>query len=397
MKAKILTLKVAGLIACFLVLMACDGDPDTVPLDKITPTEDYSNMILDVSQVVKMVIKGSPANASEKLSWFTTNADVLAVLSNENGRVAGIKGLSPGVAAITVKTEKGNLVKSYAVEVLHKLNRLDLKQTSLSKDGTQIKYEVLFNQDQNPDDNIPTVPSTYKEIIWKSSNESVAKVDKNGVVTVVKAGASGAAVFVTITAWSTEYGIISEGDLKDPSVNLVSTAHDRIVLGEPAKFSPIIIPKYCELEAGGAYNADAVSTTGGTTNINYTGAAPAGNYSLELDESVTISRGSTFKLSVTNSNGWSRSLVWVDWNLDGDFTDPGEALKPLSKQELYSGDDPIAYETDIVVPAGAVLGNVKMRILTGDAWTYADAKIPDEPCGDLPNSGVKDFNIKIVE
>ena len=397
MKVKILTLKLTRMMACFLLLTACGGDPDTVPLAKITPTKDYSNMILDVSQVVKMVIKGSPGNASEKLSWFTTNADVLAVLSNENGRVAGIKGLSPGVAAITVRTEKGNLVKSYAVEVLHKLNRLDLKQASLSRDGTQIKYEVLFNQDQNPDDNIATVPSTYKEVIWKSSNESVAKVDKHGVVRAVKAGASGSAVFVTITAWSTEYGIISESDLKNPSVNLVSTAHDRIVLGEPAKFSPIIIPKYCKVAPGGAYNADAVSTTGGTTNINYTGAAPAGNYSLEIDESVTISKGGIFKLSVTNSNGWSRSLVWVDWNLDGDFTDPGEALGPLSKEKFSSGNDPIDYEIEVKVPAEAVLGDVKMRVLTGDAWTYEDAKIPKEPCGALRHSGVKDFNIKIVE
>ena len=180
-------------------------------------------------------------------------------------------------------------------------------------------------------------------------------------------------------------------------MNFVSTAHDRIVLGEPAKFSPIIIPKYCKVAPGGAYNADAVSTTGGTNNINYTGAAPAGNYSLEIDESVTISKGGTFKLSVTNSNGWSRSLVWVDWNLDGDFTDPGEALEPLSKEKFSSGNDPIAYEIDVKVPAGAVLGDVKMRILTGDAWTYEDAKIPKEPCGALRHSGVKDFNIKIVE
>ena len=40
MKAKILTLKVTRVMACFLLLMACGGDPDTVPLDKITPTKD---------------------------------------------------------------------------------------------------------------------------------------------------------------------------------------------------------------------------------------------------------------------------------------------------------------------------------------------------------------------
>lgn len=153
---------------------------------------------------------------------------------------------------------------------------------------------------------------------------------------------------------------------------------------------------YCSVSGTGAYNADAVTTTGGDTNIDYTGAQPSGNYEFYTSGILGVQSGGSFNLSVTNSNGWSRSLVWIDWNADGDFNDDGEILSPLSIEAFYSGDDAIAYNIDVDVPAGLTSGIVRMRILTGDAWSYDNASIPASPCAELGNSTTKDFSIKIL-
>ncbi len=153
---------------------------------------------------------------------------------------------------------------------------------------------------------------------------------------------------------------------------------------------------YCTVSGTGAYNSDAVTTTGGDTNINYSGGQPSGNYEFYTEETLSIQSGGSFDLTVINSNGWSRSIAWIDWNADGDFDDDEEMQVPLSPEELYSGDDAISYTITVNVPAGLPVGVVRMRILTGDAWSYNDALMPASPCGELANSTTKDFNIKVL-
>lgn len=158
---------------------------------------------------------------------------------------------------------------------------------------------------------------------------------------------------------------------------------------------------YCDVTGTGNYNASLVSTTGGnTTNILYGADASTDNYVLS-SQKIDITQGETFILSVTNSNGWSRSIVWIDWNRDGDFVDSGERLTPLSLEKTTAGTTP-TYSLDIVIPNDAVVGMIKMRIVTGDAWTYEDSAIPTTPCGipipdgTLENAAIKDFRLEIV-
>lgn len=157
---------------------------------------------------------------------------------------------------------------------------------------------------------------------------------------------------------------------------------------------------YCDVTGTGNYNASLVSTTGGnTTNILYGADASTDNYVLS-SQKIDITQGETFSLSVTNSNGWSRSIVWIDWNRDGDFVDSGERLTPLSLEKTTAGTTP-TYSLDVVIPNDAVVGMIKMRIVTGDAWTYEDSAIPTTPCGipipdgTLENAAIMDFRLEI--
>ncbi|MEC3905529.1 glycoside hydrolase domain-containing protein [Tamlana sp. 2201CG12-4] len=161
-----------------------------------------------------------------------------------------------------------------------------------------------------------------------------------------------------------------------------------------------ILDSYCSITGSGDYNANTVITTNGHINIHYSGVNGVDNYSLS-EEKIAISQSGTFDLSVTNSNGWSRSIVWIDWNGDDDFDDLGERLTPLSPEKVVEGTTP-TYTLSVTVPDDATLGIHKMRIVTGDAWTYEDLAIPDTPCGILTphgtfeNASIKDFSIEIL-
>ncbi|MDO5980953.1 glycoside hydrolase domain-containing protein [Flavivirga spongiicola] len=161
-------------------------------------------------------------------------------------------------------------------------------------------------------------------------------------------------------------------------------------------FNLELLDPHCVVTGTGDYNVASVVTTGGTKNINYTGGAGSNNYTA-VDEKLKIGKGDTFNLSVSNGNGWSRSIVWVDWNADNDFADAGERLTPLSPEKV--SDATVTYDMDITVPSNAITGAFKMRIVSGDAWTYENAAIPSIPCGiptpdsTLENSAIKDFII----
>ncbi len=163
-----------------------------------------------------------------------------------------------------------------------------------------------------------------------------------------------------------------------------------------ADFNLEVLDPYCAVAGTGSYNVASVVTTGGTNNINHTGGAGVNNYA-SINQSLKISKGATFNLSVSNGNGWSRSIVWVDWNGDNDFADAGERLTPLSLEKV--SDAVVTYAMDVTVPVSAITGAFKMRIVSGDAWTYEDSAIPNIPCGiptpdgTLENSVTKDFII----
>jgi hypothetical protein len=48
------------------------------------------------------------------------------------------------------------------------------------------------------------------------------------------------------------------------------------------------------------------------------------------------------------------------------------------------------------VPADAVPGHARMRVITGDAWTF-DLDIQNvEPCGSVRDGSIKDFPVEII-
>ena len=116
--------------------------------------------------------------------------------------------------------------------------------------------------------------------------------------------------------------------------------------------------------------------------------AANGGYGDFTSKVATVAQGSTSQLVV--SAGFSGSsynehfIVWIDFNGDGDFTDPGE--------QVTSGNSTSAGNrtADVTVPAGATLGQTRMRV----SMKYNSAPTACE--ANLGDGEVEDYTVNIT-
>lgn len=142
---------------------------------------NQSRLTMDLkSESVQLRATLNPANTTDDktLTWTSSNEGVATV--DENGYVTAV---SEGYATITVKTINGLkttcsviVVKSTSTPITSVV--LDKEQESLVE-GDKVTLHATINPSDTTDD---------KTLTWTSSNEGVATVDADGVVTAVSSG-----------------------------------------------------------------------------------------------------------------------------------------------------------------------------------------------------------------
>lgn len=143
--------------------------------------------------------------------------------------------------------------------------------------------------------------------------------------------------------------------------------------------------QYCE--AGGtnpSYFIKDVTTTGGYTNINNvnSGFSPNG-YGDFTGMFLTAEEGMSINFTVVFETGTQGVNIWVDWNNDLDFDDPGE--------KIWSAGAYISSPATgtLVIPTGTPEGIYRMRVR--NHWLSTD---PD-PCGIITYGEVEDYTLVI--
>ena len=132
------------------------------------------------------------------------------------------------------------------------------------------------------------------------------------------------------------------------------------------------------------------TTTGGTTNINNSSGYTAGGYK---DYSATISATQTaggtlnFSMTISGISGGAGVAVWVDYNNNGVFTDPGENVYS-SGGYLYANPS-----GSFVIPVATTVGTHRMRIMT-DYWSGTPTPCSFNATG--PNGEVEDYNLVVT-
>ncbi|HMN04973.1 MAG TPA: GEVED domain-containing protein [Flavobacteriales bacterium] len=142
---------------------------------------------------------------------------------------------------------------------------------------------------------------------------------------------------------------------------------------------------YCP--AGGTTNTryiESFSTTGGITNITNTGTGfSTGGYADYTAQAVTVVEGGSFGVQMVGGNAntyrWS---IWVDWNNDMQFANPGERM-------FFVGSYTNAPSGTITVPGNVAPGNYRMRVRNN--WLNDPT-----PCGTDSYSETEDYTVTVV-
>ena len=162
----------------------------------ISVSLDKTSVELTEGDETTLTATVNPDNATnKKVSWKSSNSSVATV---SGGKVTALKA---GTATITVTTEDGGKTATCEVKVVAKT----IAVTSISLDKTSVELtegdETTLAATVNPDN------ATNKNVIWKSSNSSVATVS-GGKVTALKAGTA------TITVSTEDGGKTATCDIK---------------------------------------------------------------------------------------------------------------------------------------------------------------------------------------
>lgn len=153
---------------------------ENAELAETTPSELYIGQAYDIQVVTR------PENVTDDVTCTYTSSDETVATVDENGTV---KALAAGTTDITVEvkavagdgTEKVLDPLTFTLEV----KEIPLESIAFEKEVTPLEegqtaqLAIIFN---------PENTTVDKTVTWTSSDESVATVDENGVLTAVKAG-----------------------------------------------------------------------------------------------------------------------------------------------------------------------------------------------------------------
>jgi len=152
-------------------------------------------------------------------------------------------------------------------------------------------------------------------------------------------------------------------------------------------------PAYCESRATSTIDSTVDRVQFGTIDNDTTGVCDTYDDFTAL--STDVVQGATYPLAVTLGDCspptcYARvGRVFIDWNHDYDFDDPGELV--LS-QAVPNTPCVVTISTNVVVPPAAAVGPTRMRVICREA---TDPNVVT-PCGTYSYGGTEDYTVTIL-
>ncbi len=123
--------------------------------------------------------------------------------------------------------------------------------------------------------------------------------------------------------------------------------------------------------------------------IARTSGAEPGGYFDGTAYSTDVNKGSAYTLTYSHANpvgGYTENFnIFIDWNIDGDFSDAGENVLTATAYTT------INYTTTINIPLTAATGSTRMRICMESALFGVPAA-----CGKFQYGEVEDYTLHII-
>jgi len=226
----------------------------------------------------------------DSLVWESSDNSVVSV---ENGAVTPN---NAGTAVITVRTTDNSFTDECIVTVLQAVESISLDKETLSliAGGENGELTVSFTPDN----------AVNREVIWASSDESVAAVSQNGIVSPVGVGETVITVSsVSDNSIKAECGVIVSASVEPESISLSDTSISLSKLGSTVSLETNILPE----------NADSrVTWTSSDTNVAqiYDGIIVSGESGTAVITAAT-SNGKTAQCTVTVTD--DKQLITNDY------------------------------------------------------------------------------------
>ena len=150
----------------------------TKPINVTGVTLDKSTLSLEEGATGNLVATVAPSTASDKTVTFASSDAEVATVDN-TGKVTAVKA---GNADITVTTKDGNKTAKCTLTVTAK----QIPVTGVTLDKSTLSLEVGATATLNA--TIAPSNATYKAVGFTSSDEAIATVDNDGLVTAVAPG-----------------------------------------------------------------------------------------------------------------------------------------------------------------------------------------------------------------
>lgn len=156
-------------------------NPDVTKLIPISVTRAVTG--LEISDSEKLIYAGtgyvisatvSPADATDKTVIWTSSDEKVATV-DADGKVTAV---SRGFAEITATTRDGGFVQRCSIEVVQLPEEVAAADSAIAYMGSTLALDVKVLPENTND----------KTLTWSSSDDTVATVDSNGVVTPVNTG-----------------------------------------------------------------------------------------------------------------------------------------------------------------------------------------------------------------
>ena len=133
-----------------------------------------TDMTLNIGKTATLVLTVTPQNFTDEVAWKSSNTDVATV--NDAGVVT-----AKAVGTATIRVTVGNVSASCKVTVKQPVTSIYLNRSSLTLEGGETSTLTVSVYPSNADN---------KNVEWSSSDEKVATVDQNGLVTAVGKGSA---------------------------------------------------------------------------------------------------------------------------------------------------------------------------------------------------------------
>jgi len=287
-KILFIVLGVIILVLLFFAINACSkkggSDSGKISISEINLSD--SNVTLTVGDSKKLSYTVIPSNSDEAVKWISSDSTIATV--DNKGNVSALK---TGTAIITAVSEEGSVSKYCVVKVASKIvDDTNPITVSLTEENVIVKVgtskQLLYD--------IDPAGTKYIEILWESSNQIVATVNSDGLVTGNKTGTAN----VTLKLILADNSVITDTVLVTVSdktslylINDIST----IKLGEVIRVNAALTDTTTSLIDGKVTSTS--EKTVAVTNVTTTNAY------ITFDVEGKKAGNATIKLSATTNDG----------------------------------------------------------------------------------------------